>query len=286
MNTAVAEAIRWACVTELAALKPGNVGLHGAGHGMHVADFLTSAACIAPLLALPGWSVGERIYRCIAATRAAVGCNTNLGIVLLCAPLAQAVLHPPDPGVLLPAGEGVKRVLAELDQTDTDWVFRAIRLANPGGLGDSAQHDVHAAATAALVEVMRTAAARDRIAYQYAHDFADIFGLGLDTWTCARPHWPDAAWTAVEVYLAFLAAFPDTHIVRKFGMESAQEIQQIGKRLLQYVKESRQPEQVRALLLDYDCRLKQDGINPGTSADLTVATLFANQLQNNGLPAR
>ena len=33
-----------------------------------------------------------------------------------------------------------------------------------------------------------------------------------------------------------------------------------------------------SLLLDLDARLKADGINPGTSADLTVATLFAHHL--------
>lgn len=270
MTVAVAEAIHWACVTELAALKPGNVGQHGPGHGMEMADFLTSAACIAPILAAPGLRVGERIYRCVAATRAAVGCNTNLGIVLLCAPLAQMAL----------AGEGIKSVLAGLDQEDTDWVFRAIRLASPGGLGRSNQHDVQQPATAGLVAVMGAAAERDRIAYQYAHGFADIVGLGLKTWATARAGWADDAWAAVEVYLAFLAAFPDTHICRKFGVDCAQEIQQNGKRLLEYVRESRQPERVRAHLLAWDGRLKQDGINPGTSADLTVATLFAHRLQD------
>jgi triphosphoribosyl-dephospho-CoA synthase len=32
-------------------------------------------------------------------------------------------------------------------------------------------------------------------------------------------------------------------------------------------------------LLQWDASLKQRGINPGTSADLTVATLFAHRLR-------
>jgi triphosphoribosyl-dephospho-CoA synthase len=33
-------------------------------------------------------------------------------------------------------------------------------------------------------------------------------------------------------------------------------------------------------LLAYDRSLKERSVNPGTSADLTVATLFANRLRN------
>ncbi len=41
---------------------------------------------------------------------------------------------------------------------------------------------------------------------------------------------------------------------------------------------SRDPADALADLLDFDRRLKADGLNPGTSADLTVATLFADRL--------
>ncbi len=87
---AIGEAIRWACLTELRALKPGNVHRFGDGHAMTVADFEASAEAIAAVFAQPGLTVGARILQSVLATQAAVGCNTNLGIVLLCAPLAEA----------------------------------------------------------------------------------------------------------------------------------------------------------------------------------------------------
>jgi triphosphoribosyl-dephospho-CoA synthase len=77
-----------ACLLDVLALKPGNVGVHGAGHGMQALDFLRSARAAAPAIAAEKASVGERIHAAIAATRAAAGVNTNLGIVLLAAPLA------------------------------------------------------------------------------------------------------------------------------------------------------------------------------------------------------
>ena len=67
----------------------------------------------------------------VTATRAAVGQNTNLGILLLCAPLAMAAQAG---GALRPA---LERVLAQADIADAEQVFRAIVLAAPGGLGDA-----------------------------------------------------------------------------------------------------------------------------------------------------
>ena len=55
-----------------------------------VADFRRSAEVAAEPIARLRASVGARILGAIEATRAAVGQNTNLGIVLLCAPLARA----------------------------------------------------------------------------------------------------------------------------------------------------------------------------------------------------
>src|SRR5438045_3359614 len=72
-----------ACLLDVMALKPGNVGVHGSGHGMDAAAFIRSTVAAAPAIAGASQSVGERIYRAIAATQSAVGMNTNLGIVLL-----------------------------------------------------------------------------------------------------------------------------------------------------------------------------------------------------------
>ncbi|HKW53006.1 MAG TPA: triphosphoribosyl-dephospho-CoA synthase, partial [Stellaceae bacterium] len=79
-----------ACRLELRALKPGNVHVASEGHGMTVAQFEASAVASAPYVSASGKPVGERIRDAIAATHAAVGCNTNLGIVLLAAPLLAA----------------------------------------------------------------------------------------------------------------------------------------------------------------------------------------------------
>ena len=277
----VAAAYREVCALELAALKPGNVHLHADGHDMTVADFLRSAEVSAGPLTEPGLGLGERIYRAVAATRAAVGCNTNLGILLLCAPLIQATLDEPSPGTLR---ERLGRVLAAADRADTDGLFRAIRLAAPGGLGSSDAHDVCATPEATPVQVMSHAAQRDRIALQYATGFADLFERAVPLLSGLERRWHSPAWAAAGLYMDFLSRFPDTHVARKLGEESALEVCRLAAPLAESLLQAKRPQQLRGELLALDRRLKELGVNPGTSADLTVACLLIRRLAPLGGP--
>ncbi|MCA8967685.1 MAG: triphosphoribosyl-dephospho-CoA synthase [Planctomycetes bacterium] len=272
----VGEAVWQACITELAAVKPGNVGLHGDGHDMCVAQFVASAAAIAPLLDEPGAGVGERVLAAVRATHAAVGCNTNLGIVLLAAPLARAVLAPPAGRTL--RGR-LRAVLAALTVDDTRDVFAAIRLAAPAGLGESKHHDVHDAPAAPLQEVMRAARRRDRIAAQYANGYRDVFGIGLPAFDAALANGDDEAGAATAACLAFLSRVPDSHICRKLGLPAARRTQTLARELHERYLGGAGPKGMADALLRADRELKTRGINPGTSADLTVTTILAWRLR-------
>jgi triphosphoribosyl-dephospho-CoA synthase len=261
------------CRDEILALKPGNVHVFAAGHGMTAEHFLVSAAAAAPPLTEPGASVGKRIVGAVAASFEAVGMNTNLGIVLLCAPLALAAERGmPDLRAALAS------VLAGLDRADAQAAFQAIALAAPGGLGEAEKHDVREPASVSLREAMAEAAPRDRIALQYISNFEDIFVTGFEAFAKAKERGLDAAWGAVAIYLSFLAKFPDTHIVRKFGRESAESVRKEALQILAHFEGSARPEESVADLMAFDTRLKAQNRNPGTSADLTVATLFADRL--------
>ncbi|MCJ2085732.1 triphosphoribosyl-dephospho-CoA synthase [Methylobacterium sp. E-005] len=260
---------RAACLAELDALKPGNVHAFAPGHRMVVADFVTSAEVSAPPLARPGARVGERIRDGVAATMAAVGQNTNLGILLLCAPLATAAER----------GEGVVAVLDTLDRLDAVGVFAAIRLANPGGLGRAERHDVAAAAPASLRDAMAEAADRDRIARAYGTGFADVTAIGLPALTEARVRGLDPSWCTTAVHLAYLRSVPDSHIARKRGHTVAEGLRREVESTLAGLDLATQPVE-RLLVLD--ASLKARGLNPGTSADFTVTTLFWDALRAAG----
>ncbi|MEL6063645.1 MULTISPECIES: triphosphoribosyl-dephospho-CoA synthase [unclassified Methylobacterium] len=252
---------RAACLAELDAIKPGNVHAFAPGHRMVVADFVTSAEVSAPPLARPGAGVGERIRDGVAATMAAVGQNTNLGILLLCAPLAAAAER----------GAGVATVLDTLDRSDAEAAFAAIRMANPGGLGRADRHDVAAAAPESLRDAMAEAAGRDRVARAYGTGFADVTEIGLPALTEARARGLDPSWCTTAVHLAYLRAVPDSHVARKHGRAVAEDLRrEVEKSLAGLDLAARPVERLLAL----DASLKGRGLNPGTSADFTVATLF------------
>jgi triphosphoribosyl-dephospho-CoA synthase len=268
---AIRDAFRAACALELRALKPGNVHDYAAGHGMSVADFSTSAAVAAPKLCRAGLSIGKRILGAVSATRRAVGVNTNLGIILLAAPLIAAAERAPPAGLRLALSE----ILTALTQADAAAAYEAIRLANPGGLGRSDSEDVAAAPTVTLRQAMALAAERDRIARQYVSNYGDVFTIGVAGLASAEAAGAPAEWATSRIFMAFLAAFPDSHVVRKYGAAIAEEVRQAAAPLAARLTMAAAPERLMPELLAFDAALKRRQINPGTSADLTVASLLA-----------
>jgi triphosphoribosyl-dephospho-CoA synthase len=271
-----------ACTLELRALKPGNVHDYAAGHGMSVGDFVRSAAAAAEPLCRSGSTVGERIRDAAAATRATVGCNTNLGILLLAAPLIAAA-EQATPGDLRGA---LHETLAALTIADAVAAYEAIRLANPGGLGRAGSQDVSAVPDVTLGAAMALAAERDRIARQYGTDYEDIFAIGVGGLTAARRQGLSPAWTVSRTYMEFLSAFPDSHVARKFGGGVAEGVRLDAAPLADRMTTIDDPARLAPDLLAFDTALKKRGINPGTSADLTVASILADALETMSRSAR
>ena len=271
----IARAFEDACRDELDAPKPGNVHLFANGHRLDVEDFERSAVAAAGPLSASGQRVGARILGAVEATAAAVETNTNLGIILLCAPLAAAAETKPSD-----LRYSLSQTLGSLDRDDADGAFQAIVRASPAGLGRTDRHDVFAPATAGLREAMAEAAGRDRVAQQYVTDFADVFERGEPLLVATLARSADRRLATLVTYLDFLAAFPDSHIVRKHGPVVAGQTRERAGPLAALVRKAIRLEDVLAAVLDWDAELKKANINPGTSADLTVATLFAHRLRN------
>jgi triphosphoribosyl-dephospho-CoA synthase len=307
MTGITAAAFIAACRDELEAPKPGNVHVFAPGHRMTAAQFEDSAAAAAGPLCAPGACVGVRIRGAIAATVAAVGTNTNLGIVLLCAPLAAAAdttfgaIASGDGkhrlvGASLPpqAGEGtgpsrdlrhsLLRVLDGLDVADAADAFAAIVQAAPAGLGRAGAHDVFAPPQVTLKEAMAAAAGRDLVARQYATGFGDVFDLGMPRHAAAAVRSSDPRMATLAVYLGFMSQLPDSHIVRKYGAAVAEDVRGTAQRFDAWLQAAGDAPSLSGdflhELLAWDENLKAHGLNPGTTADLTVATLFAVRLQS------
>jgi triphosphoribosyl-dephospho-CoA synthase len=255
-----------ACVWEATARKPGNVTRFHDFADVTYLDFVLSAAAIGPAMAACRRKVGATVLEAVRATRQVVRTNTNLGIVLLLAPLAA-----------VPEGEdlraGVERILAGLDVEDARLVYEAIRLAAPGGLGQVEEQDVRDEPTLPLRAAMALAADRDLVARQYANGFAEVLD-SVPVLTAGLERTASVERAIISAYLYLLAAHPDTLIARKQGPAEAEEASRRARQVL----DRRWPEDREGwvALADLDAWLRECGNkrNPGTTADLITASLF------------
>jgi len=266
-----------ACEVELQAFKPGNVSIYSAAHDMTVDDFRLSAKVSAPPLCNPNYSLGEKIFYAVKATREAVGCNTNLGIILLCAPLIQAVGYCT---TRISLRQSLHQVLSNTTIADAEWTFKAIAMAAPAGLGDAKEQDVKTTASVTLTEAMKLASAKDRIALQYLTDYKDIFDFTVLRYNDELLKWGYHHWAAVAVYADLLSHYPDSHIERKYGNQYTEMLASRMNQLNSELSATENPDLMMPLLHSIDQELKSQRINPGTTADMTVATVFTVFLEN------
>jgi len=269
-------AYQYACEVELQAFKPGNVSVYADGHDMTVEDFRVSAEQSVVPISNINYSLGERIYYAVKATRDAVGCNTNLGIILLSAPLLIAAQKAQTASELRVQ---LTEILANTTVADAEWVFRAIALAAPGGLGESKQQDVSERPEVTLTQAMKIASEKDRIALQFTTNYKDVFDFLVLRYNSIFNRWGDAGWSAAAVFSAMLAKYPDSHIERKYGNIHTRMVMDTMASVDDKLSEARKPEQLVGYLKTIDTKFKLAGINPGTTADLTVVTILTVQLQ-------
>jgi triphosphoribosyl-dephospho-CoA synthase len=268
--------VQLACLLEVSAAKPGNITPARDFPDTTYADMVRSALALGSVFAgrrVLRRTVGELIADGVRATSRVARANTNLGIVLLFAPLTRAAVTR-ERGE--PLRSAVERILSRLDVADAAAAFPAIASAQPGGLGEAPEHDVREPAQVSLREAMAAAAHRDSIASEYATGYAIVFDTGLPLLEDALDHAAATLDAIVSLHVGLLSVNPDTLIARKAGDAEARAVTEAAR-------------EVRAgarSLEDFDASLRADGnrLNPGTTADLVAATLLAALLDGVRLP--
>lgn len=270
-----------------------------------------------------GPSFGRFIFEAVQATRRLTTSNTNLGICLLLGPLAEAWTkefdvedsftrsiaagvgghdHASPPSEIshsVPTASNVaevlvkwrtrtKKLIATASMEQTRWIYAAIALAKPGGLGTVEEADVTANTglreSDTVAHVMQLAVQRDSIASEYISGFELTFERTVPSLQELLSRGCSLQWAIVGTYLRLLAEQPDTLIVRKVGRDRATEISVWAKQLAEEFFSTRSPgvgtpdwlELCEQSLGDLDFALRSDGnrLNPGTTADLIAAGLL------------
>jgi len=258
-----------ATIMEATAPKPGNVHRGADFEDLSYPDFVVAATMVAPVFeAAIEAPLGATVLAAVQATRRAVDTNSNLGTVLLLAPLAKVPRT-------VPLDIGVRDVLARLTPEDSHDIYEAIRLARPGGLNSVETADIAGPAPENLIEAMRLAADRDLVARQYVEDFRHVLREVLPRLVQARRKFGLLSDAIVFVHLELMSEYPDSLIARRRGIEVARQAGERAARAL--AAHAQGAEAYQRALADLDFWLRADGHqrNPGTTADLIAAGLFA-----------
>lgn len=258
-----------ACVIEATARKPGNVHRLIDFEDMHFLDYMLSAIAIGPVLdRAESLGVGATVEEAVVATRALVDTNTNFGLIVILAPLAAV---PRD----CELKAGVRSVLERTTVDDARAFYRALRLAKPGGMGAVSREDAASAPTVCLIDAMRLAVDRDSLARQYVHGYEDVFETGVPSLVSALDAGQSLEEAVVTTALTLMSRLPDTLIARKRGRSTADEAAERAAEVLN----AGWPTNSHSInmLSDLDSWLRGDGHarNPGTTADLVAACLYA-----------
>ncbi len=260
-----------ACVLEVTARKPGNVHPWAPGPDCSFLDFLLSAqAIVDPLDRVAELGLGRAVLECIRATRRIVDTNTNLGIVLLFCPIALAASRRGDRPLL----NVLKGTLRETTVEDSEYVYEAIRLAEPGGLGQAENDDIRDRPTRRLREIMLSASDRDTIAWQYANDYEDVCMLRdrlAEELQKERRTWEQAI---ISCWLFMLSQCRDSLIARKYGVRVAEQVSRGASNVLRHHWPDTAAGIEEFCAFDTWLRKHDPPLNPGTTADLVAAAVF------------
>lgn len=279
-HTRVETAVHTACVWEATARKVGNVHRYADFAGTTYLDFVLSAGPVASVLGSSSRnSIGEAIWLAVQRTGDVTRTNTNLGIVLLLTPLAAVSGGGED------SRSELRRILDGLTVADAAQAYQAIRLANPGGLGDAPEQDVRAQPTVTLLDAMKLAADRDLIARQYSNGFSDVLDFGVPAFLDAVARFGRIEPAIIECQLHWLATHPDSLIARKAGPTVALDVRRRAAGVL--AAGGLDTPAGRSAGIELDRFLRSDGnrLNPGTTADLVTACLFVALLENKVKPS-
>ena len=259
-------AIQRACEMEATAPKAGNVHPDWSFDDLTFQDFLFAAKVTSEAFASEHLSVSQRALNAVREVRSKAT-NVNLGIVLLLTPLVAAD-ESNEISQLSDWLDPIRRCLDNFTSQDSENLFNAIRVANPGGLGRATQQDVHDdLAKPDILAAMKIAESRDRVAKQYATGFRDLFATVIPEIVFALQSESDPFHGIAIAHIRLLQKAPDTLIARKCGLETAVAVQNHAIAVDVDDPQSRD-------LFDQYLRSQGHKLNPGTTADMIAASLY------------
>ena len=127
-----------------------------------------------------------------------------------------------------------------------------------------------------MFDVLKISAPWDMLAREMTSDMPAVFEIGYPTYHRLKDEKikNDAC---VLTFLTILSQVPDTLISRKYGDDEALKVSMMTRDLLKMKDNPDFDERLR----EFDDYLFKNKYNPGTTADLTAASIFVSYLKSN-----
>ena len=271
--------------------KPGNVHRTRDFEDMVFEDFLISGIAIGDSVKsicilskekkndLSKLNLGFHILEGVKNTFNWVENNTNLGIIMLLMPISAAASIS---SYFNEIQGNVGKILKQTTVNDAINLYEAINLADAGGMGEQSEFDLKSSdAVNELIEknqtmfdVLKISSSWDKLGYELTHEMEFIFKTGYPTYhKLKKEH--SLNYANIITFLTILSEIPDTLISRKYGSGVAEEVSKNAKNVLDSPKD-----ELLDNIKDFDDFLFENKLNPGTTADLTAASIMLSFLKD------
>lgn len=273
--------------------KPGNVHRTRDFHDMVFEDFIISGivigdtirkACQKGLKATKDKKyteigAGELILEAVTETDKWIANNTNLGIVMLTIPISIATAMS---NSFQEIQDNIGLIMNNTTSMDAVNLYKAINIADAGGMGDQEEYDVSSndslkeliETNTTMYDVLEISSEWDKLALELTTQLELTFNIGYPTFKKIKQG-QNYNLATLTTFLTLLSQIPDTLISRKYGEEKAEEVSQMAKKILEKDISTKEGQ---TRLKDFDEYLFTNKLNPGTTADLTAASIMLSLL--------
>jgi triphosphoribosyl-dephospho-CoA synthase len=226
--------------------------------------------------------LGELILEAVLETDRWVANNTNLGIMMLLIPISAAAGMSKN---IKELRSKIDLILKSTNPQDAANLYKAINIANAGGMGEQDDLDVNdETSLEKLIEdrinmynVLEISSERDCLSYELTHNMPITFQTGFPIFKDIQKKY-NTNQATVQTFLTILAQNPDTLINRKYGEDKALEVSTIAKSIL--LRGGILTPEGISKLVEFDQQLIQNKLNPGTTADLTASSIMVAYLDH------
>ncbi len=273
----IARCAQLAMILEVSATpKPGNIDRDHNYTDTRFEHFLASAVGVYPIMEKAARSksgVGTLIHEAVAESgKWQKGGNTHFGAFILLIPLVMGAGKCENKTCLKAQAQ---KVVRETTVEDAIELYRAfskakvkVKPVSDLDLGDNSSIDKIEEQGLTLYNLMEISCGYDMIAKEWTNGFERSFECAASIQDKIKKHGFNDA--VVLTFMELLSSNKDTFIQTKFDSKKAEEVSMRAKEILK----KGSIDGIRDEIRSFDEELLNEGVNPGSTADIIIAGLF------------